>query len=74
MDSDGVVIFGPPQFRVTTEKDAVSQNNPEVRMLSTPWNQLEAGIAYAMEKPLLIMLQAHTAASSTFPAIRTPSP
>lgn len=56
-DSDGVVIFGPPQFRVTTEKDAVSQNNPEVRMLSTPWNQLEAGIAYAMEKPLLIMLQ-----------------
>ena len=38
-------------------RKTLCREQPQVRMLSTPWNQLEAGIAYAMEKPLLIMLQ-----------------
>lgn len=56
-DCVGVVIFGPPQFAVTGEGDARSTTSSDLRVLSTPWNQLEAGIAYALEKPLLILFQ-----------------
>jgi hypothetical protein len=42
---------------VTANGDEMSTMDPDPRMLSTPWNQLGAGIAYALEKPLLILLQ-----------------
>jgi hypothetical protein len=52
-----VVVFGPPQFVSVSSTidgaDVTAQPTP----MSTPWNHLEAGIAFGLDKPLLVIRQ-----------------
>ena len=55
---DAVLIFGAPQVRVV---EALwcrgDEDNKDVKdlVLGTPWNQVEAGMAVALNKPMLVI-------------------
>lgn len=56
--SDGVVIFGVADFHVVTGE--FRKNTPEYesinsKCLSAPWTQIEAGMAIAKNKPILLV-------------------
>ena len=53
----GVVVFGPPQLRVVEMVSGSDREGVTAGEMSTPWNQLEAGIALGMEKPILVLRQ-----------------
>lgn len=57
---DGCIIFGTPQMIVNQtilKPNTTNQKKIENTSISfsTPWNQIEAALAYAHEKPLMII-------------------
>ena len=57
-DCDAVIVFGPPQVRIHVGSFAQSVGVPEEvrdQVAPSPWNQLEAGMAVGMDKPLLVV-------------------
>lgn len=57
---DGAMIVGLEQFRVVEgiEKPAAEDTEVQDIRLPTPWNHIEAGMAFMLDLPILIM-EAH---------------
>lgn len=58
LDCKGALILGLRQLRVLSgilKEDTVKQSNVSQMHLPTPWNQIEAGIAVALNLPLLLI-------------------
>lgn len=54
----GAIILGLPQIRVETgylKDKSVPAETKSTLLLPTEWNHIEAGLAYAMERPLLVI-------------------
>lgn len=54
---DAVVVFGPPQLDVREGqwRKGPDHHNAEAMLLPSPWNQIEAGMAAALGKPILMV-------------------
>jgi hypothetical protein len=67
----GVVVLGLTQFTVTTGvRKPCTPAEQRVRSVHfpTPWNQLEAGMAFALDLPLLIVHESSVAQEGIFDA------
>ncbi|MCC8439539.1 hypothetical protein CRI85_04165 [Leuconostoc pseudomesenteroides] len=56
--SDGAIIFGIPQIKINDAMYKPKTPNESLISdvcLSTPWNQIEAAIAYAHDIPMMII-------------------
>jgi hypothetical protein len=65
----GAVVLGLAQLLVTTgvsKPGTSSERRVRSVRLPTPWNQLEAGIAFALDLPLLIVHEAGVEADGIF--------